>query len=177
MCIRRGIEEMRDPLLTGLCCIVAMWLPVSDWISLFVPKPLRSYWERLKYRIHDGLGICAVSTWLAFWCIIGFAFWPIYLISKVRPGWPRFWELFQYILPKRIREKVYEPGHNELLDDYLLTRRKFRTWFARAWLNFCFTLRTLLLILDCWRVLLAEKSIGFLWMGVPERVKQWWWSK
>ena len=58
-------------------------------------------------------------------------------IQNRLPCWPRFWEIFRYILPKRIREKVYEPGHNELFDDYLLTRRRFRTKLARVCLNFC----------------------------------------
>lgn len=90
-----------------------------------------------------------------------------------RPGWPRFWQLFGFCLPKKTREIVYEPGRNELLEDYQLTRRQYRTKWARRWLAFCFTFRTVLLIADCWRVLLGQGAMKVLLGFVPHSVRQW----
>jgi hypothetical protein len=84
-------------------------------------------------------------------------------------GWPRLWTLLPYCLPKKIQENIYKPAHNELLEDYLETR-KYRTRWERRWLNFAFTLRTLLLIADCWRVILMNRLAGL----APERIRQWW---
>jgi hypothetical protein len=78
------------------------------------------------------------------------------------PGWPRFWELFGYCLPKKPRERVYEPGRNELLEDYLETRGRYRTAWSRRWLCFCFTFRTVLLVVDCWRALVTDKAVGII---------------
>ncbi len=89
-------------------------------------------------------------------------------------NWPRVWELLGYLLPWKVREKVYEPGHHELLEDYILTNRKYHAKWAKRWLGFCFTLRTLLLVLDCWRVLMADKGIQLLQKMIPEAIRRWW---
>jgi hypothetical protein len=69
---------------------------------------------------------------------------------------------------------VYDPGVNELLEDYVGTRRKYRSRIVRFWLNTCFTLRTALLLVDCWRVLAASKAVKMLLNWTPEPVKRWW---
>ena len=81
-------------------------------------------------------------------------------------GWPRFWELFGFCLPRKICEEVDEPGRNELLEDYFLAR-KYRTKWARRWLTFCFTFRTVLLVADCWRVLLKNGAVKIILGFVP----------
>lgn len=75
--------------------------------------------------------------------------------------WLVFWELFQYCLPKRTRQLVYEPGWNELLEDHFRTRQLRTSWPARCWLNCSFSLRTALLVADCWQAILRER---FLWV-------------
>ncbi|WP_417378171.1 hypothetical protein [Gimesia sp.] len=93
--------------------------------------------------------------------------------KKLTPGWPRFWEMGQYLLPKKTRERVYTPAHQELTEDYIKTR-KIRSKWARRWLNLCFTFRTLLLITDCWRALLTDKSFQMLLKLVPVPFREWW---
>jgi len=88
-------------------------------------------------------------------------------------GWTRFWELFKYLLPHKTREKVYEPARNELMQDYLETRKE-KSKVVRAWLNFCFTFRTVLLVADCWRCLIAQTALGWLLKSVPEPIRRWW---
>lgn len=90
------------------------------------------------------------------------------------PGFPRFWELLGYVLPKKTRERVFTPTYQELLEDYVSVRRKYRTKWARRWLNFCFTFRTLLMIGDCFRAMMADKAFQLLLRLVPEPIKKWW---
>lgn len=90
----------------------------------------------------------------------------LYLPEIPLPGWPRFWELFGFCLPRKTRDKVYEPCHVELLEDYQLAR-KYRTKWARRWLTVCFTFRTTVLIADCWRVLLKDGAVKILLGFIP----------
>jgi hypothetical protein len=69
-----------------------------------------------------------------------------------------FWALFPFILPRRLREQVYEPSYQELLEDYHVARRSYRTKWARRWLTFCFTLRTLVLVAQCFGALLSDRG-------------------
>lgn len=94
------------------------------------------------------------------------------LAGVILPGWPRFWDLFRYLLPKKTQESLYDPAHAELLEDYL-TSKRYRSKWAKRWINFCFSFRTILLILDCWRVLLIEKSTGFLLLFLPSELREW----
>lgn len=93
---------------------------------------------------------------------------------KSLPGWPRFWELGQYLLPKKTRKRIYEPAHQELLEDHILIKKRYRTKWAKRWLNFCFAFRTLLLFSDCWRALLANKAFQMLLKLVPVPIREWW---
>lgn len=94
------------------------------------------------------------------------------LTGVILPGWPRFWDLFRYLLPQKTQENVYEPAHAELLEDYL-TSKRYRSKWAKRWINFCFAFRTILLIFDCWRVLLTEKSTGLLLLFLPSEIRDW----
>ncbi len=83
---------------------------------------------------------------------------------------PRAWDLFQFALPKTVRDEVYEPALQELLKDYLLTRQKYRTKRARDWLTFCFTFRTALLVLDCIQAVLKDRIGQWLpWIAALSR--------
>jgi hypothetical protein len=89
-------------------------------------------------------------------------------------GFPRFWNLFAYLLPRKVRERVYEPAHQELLEDYLTARKKYRTKWSRRWLTFCFTFRTVLMVLDSFRAMLGDHVVDFLVRLLPEALRQWW---
>jgi hypothetical protein len=93
--------------------------------------------------------------------------------SHINIDWPRLWELLGFALPKKTREKVYEPGHNELLEDFIRAKA-YRTKWARRWLALCFTFRTILLVTDCWRVMMADKALSLLMKAVPQTIKRWW---
>lgn len=78
------------------------------------------------------------------------------------PGFPRCWSLFGYLLPRETRVRVFEPRQQELLEDYTLARRFYRTRWARRWLVFCFTFRTALMVLECFRAMAVDKM--FWWV-------------
>jgi hypothetical protein len=66
-------------------------------------------------------------------------------------GFPQFWGIFPFILPKSIRISAYEPSHEELLEDYY-NARQYKTKWAQRWLTVCFTIRTISVVLICFRV-------------------------
>lgn len=107
-------------------------------------------------------------------CLIIFPFLACYLIITLSPGWPRFWRLFSFILGHKTRDRVFEPAHQELLEDYYTARREFRTRPARAWLHVCFTVRTAMLVIGCLRGMIVEAGLGWLLKAVPSRFKTWW---
>jgi|GEM_PF-6854966 len=73
---------------------------------------------------------------------------PITLECSPLPlsGFPRFWELFRIILPGGVRERVYDPCYEELKEDYLRERSRWPGQYARYWVTFCFTVRTVSLV-------------------------------
>jgi len=82
------------------------------------------------------------------------------------PGFPRLWSLFPYLLPREVRERVYEPAHQELLEDYTLAYRKYRTKWSRRWLSFCFTVRTAMMWAESLRVMACSKGAKALrWLA------------
>lgn len=86
---------------------------------------------------------------------------------------PNFWQLFPFILPKKIKDTVYEPAYNDLLRDYCLTKR-YKAKSARVWLAFCFVIRTAFMVFDCIRVLLGNKVMGLFAKLIPEAIRNWW---
>lgn len=95
-------------------------------------------------------------------------------VQKAPRGFRRFWELFSYILPHRVRERVFEPAFNELLEDYLEIRGRYRTRWAKRWLTVAFTFRTVLMVADCIRAILADRAVRFISRLLPEPLKHWW---
>lgn len=74
-----------------------------------------------------------------------------------KEGFPRFWELFPIILPKSVRETVYEPCVEELKEDYLRERARWKGRFSRRWVTFCFTVRTVNLVFQSlWAATLSK---------------------
>lgn len=96
--------------------------------------------------------------------------------EKRQLSWPRIWDLAQYFLPKKIRERVYEPAHQEMLEDYLESQEKCDTLLSKQWINLCFIFRGTILLLDCWRALLTDKSVQLLLSLVPSQIREWWTS-
>jgi hypothetical protein len=64
------------------------------------------------------------------------------LRSTSSAGFPRVWQLFLFLLPPSVRERVYEPAHEELKEDYIRARAICAGRCSRAWVAFCFTMRT-----------------------------------
>jgi len=86
---------------------------------------------------------------------------------------PRMWSLFAYILPRETRNRVFEPYHQEMLEDYVISRRSYRTKFARRWLKFAFAFRTALMVGECLWVMGADRL--FRWVG--RIVAAFWWCR
>lgn len=78
-------------------------------------------------------------------------------------GITRFWDLFSVILPQSVRERVYEPARQELLDDYLSVRGKFPTKWGTRWINFAFTVRIAVMVAQSLRAWLGDKALAWLW--------------
>jgi hypothetical protein len=87
-------------------------------------------------------------------------------------GFPRFWEILAYLLPRDSRQRVYEPARAELLEDYLLSRSCRRGWWSRLAVDAVFLVRTLLLAGECGRVLFASRVVQF-WLWVVGLVVAW----
>ncbi len=94
--------------------------------------------------------------------------------EEIFSGFPRFWELFSYILPHGVRKRVFEPAFNEMIEDYLETRGRYRTRWAKRWLTFAFTFRTALMVFDCFRALLTHRAFRFVSHLLPEPIRSWW---
>ncbi|MFN0131997.1 MAG: hypothetical protein ACKVW3_05635 [Phycisphaerales bacterium] len=85
------------------------------------------------------------------------------------PHWPRLWKLMAFLLPKETRERVFDPAHADLLDQYLLAKRYRGKWVKR-WLAFCFLVRTFVMYADCLRVAFAGK---LAWL-IPPWIRVFW---
>jgi len=97
------------------------------------------------------------------------------LVANVqRSGPPRFWKLFSYVFSHRIRSRIFEPALNEMIEDYLLARQDYRTQWARRWLNFCFTFRMALTVLECFRAVIADSAFRSLARLLPDTLRRWW---
>ena len=81
--------------------------------------------------------------------------------------------MFSFMLPRKAQREVFEPAYNDLLEDYVRARR-FRGRWARRWLAFAFTVRSLLMVADCLRVLLQSGAGKILVSLLPEAWRNWW---
>lgn len=82
---------------------------------------------------------------------------------------PRVWDLMGHLFFTRTRERVWTPTIEEMKGDYARARRKYRTRIPRLWLRLCYILKTVVLLLQTWKVGL----LGLLWMLLPEHVRGW----
>lgn len=164
----------------GVCTLMVFLL--ATLLSQYMPF-------RAAVALSSASYLCCIQLykWWFSWRRRGH-WWPpvIYLVTRKRtigllsavrwPGFPRAWELLGFLLGRIIRERIYTPVHQELLEDYMVAKR-YRTKWARRWLAFCFTLRTFLLLGECFRAALADKGAQLLLKLIPEPVRHWWATK
>jgi hypothetical protein len=119
------------------------------------------------YLIFCFVGLLSFASYVFWDSISGFRINLFPRSSKpVMPSFPRSWSLFAFLLPREVRERVYEPAHQELLEDYTLARRSYRTKQARRWLTFCFTVRTAMMWAESLRVMACSKGAKALrWLA------------
>jgi hypothetical protein len=86
------------------------------------------------------------------------------------PSYPRVWRLLQYLLSHKARRETFQPSYDELLADYYTAMREYRSRSARAWLRFCFAARTVVMLLECYRV----SGIAKILRLVPVPLRRWW---
>ncbi len=67
--------------------------------------------------------------------------------------------------------------HGSRFSNAVSSTAVYRAKWARRRLAFCFTLRTLLLLAECFRAALADKGAQLLLKLMPEPVRQWWATK
>lgn len=94
--------------------------------------------------------------------------------AKVKPSFQkilRFWQLFPFILPAKTRREAYEPAYNDLKADYI-TALQLKSPYEKAWVSFCFTMRTVAMVLDCFRVLAGEKFRKIIWNTISESYRK-----
>jgi hypothetical protein len=85
---------------------------------------------------------------------------------------PRFWQLFPLILPRKVRREVYEPACEELKQDHIEAQRLATTPWARRWLTFAFTVRTIGLVLGSLHAAVGDRVMGFICKLMGEATKR-----
>lgn len=132
----------------------------------------------------DHLGFMIMSgTFAAFLATLMLSIATIVVVVSdscrliVSNDWQRFWYLIGFAMPSRIRGDLYDPAIEDLKQD-LIESRRFRTKWSRRWLNFCFSVRTVVLFLDCYRCWISV-GVGktleqILLKAIPLRWRDWW---
>ncbi len=75
---------------------------------------------------------------------------------------PCFWKLFSFILGEKTRTRVFEPAHEDMLEQYYRAKRTYRTKPARLWLAIAFTVRTIVMVLECLRASAIDRAFGWV---------------
>jgi hypothetical protein len=70
---------------------------------------------------------------------------------------PRLWAMFAFVLGEQERVRVFEPAYWDMIANYRVACKKCRDATARRWLNFAFTVRTAVLVLDCIRSAVLDR--------------------
>jgi hypothetical protein len=78
------------------------------------------------------------------------------------------WDLLGYLFSPKTRARSWTPSVEEFKADYATALKKYRTIWPRIYLRFCFGIRTVVLVLQTFKV----GCIGLLWLLVPESAKQ-----
>ena len=92
--------------------------------------------------------------------------------SVLSPNWLRALDLFKLLLDKKTREKVFDPSYNELREDFVGARKKYRTRFARWWVAFCLPCRIAVLFIACVRNMVGTAIFNVLLLFVPAQARE-----
>jgi len=92
--------------------------------------------------------------------------------DAVEPRLPRVWHLFPFILPRKVRREVYEPACEELKQDYIEAQSLATTPWARRWLTFAFTVRTVGLVLGSLHAAVGDRVVTFIAKLMGEATKR-----
>jgi hypothetical protein len=72
------------------------------------------------------------------------------VFSRYLNSMPLCWELLGFLMSGKVRTELFEPSIEELKADWLRAKAKFDAPRFRYWITFCFTFRTLMLVVNCW---------------------------
>lgn len=120
--------------------------------------------------------VCSIQESLLFFGRLIQA-WPKEVSSaglECSATFPRLWELLGWVLPSKLRRTVYEPYRQELLEDYLVSRKQSRTSAARWWLFICYTLWTVYAVVLSILAGLSSVAGQRLMRLLPQRWRRWW---
>jgi hypothetical protein len=118
-------------------------------------------------------------------CIAGFCapFVNDLLLSDIQPpSFPKVWYLLKFLMSGHTRERVFMPAYHELVADHaesLVAQQHLGKW-AQGWFRFCFTFRTLVLLLMCIAIGVRSAAAIALFALVPPGIKDairlWWYT-
>jgi hypothetical protein len=78
------------------------------------------------------------------------------------PNFPRLWSLLPFALSRKTRERVYEPAHQELLEDYIRACSLKGGRGLKRWLIICFTIRSIVMVGQCIAASMGDKGLRLL---------------
>lgn len=135
-------------------------IPSSEWAALHRTFRNRVTEYGISYVTHTGLLVVADAM-------------DVGIRAKPR-SFPRIWELMGYLLPPKAHDRLWIPAIEDQKRKYYEARHRYRTRAARVWLTIAFTIRTLLMVPDCYRVMGISKLRLLVEALIPEPVKRWW---
>lgn len=86
---------------------------------------------------------------------------------------PSMVELSGLLLPAKTRRECFDPAYGDSLSNYMLARKSRYKW-GRRWFALDFTVRILIMVGGCFRVLLQNGAGKFLLGLLPESLRNWW---
>ena len=85
---------------------------------------------------------------------------------------PQTWELLSFILPPKTHRECFVPAYNDFLEKYTHAR-KFRTKWTRRCFAFAFTGLFLVMLAECFRLLIFSSTGKILLGMLPEFFQKW----
>jgi hypothetical protein len=139
---------------------------VTDWNGDWSSLPDGMY--KFALKVPQSVRIDEVQNLHEMYELVANAF----ASRQVLMAFPRYWELLGFVMSKRTRERIFEPAYLDLMQQHAkaMEERFNRPWIL-VWLNFCFALRSILLVAECWRVAGFTVAIGFVLKCLPAGLK------
>ena len=72
---------------------------------------------------------------------------------------PRLWNTLAQILPRESRVRVFEPAHQETLENYVIACARHKRSQNHFWIKLYYTAITVLMVADCLRTLALDKVL------------------